>query len=80
MARKPRIHFPGALYHVIAQGDRRQKIFRREIVTEAGLVIKIPSECTNSADRNRLGHLAEGWVILSKEIVRSYHKGSGGAF
>ena len=28
MARKPRIHFPGALYHVIARGNRRQGIFR----------------------------------------------------
>ena len=28
MARKPRIHFPGALYHVIARGNRGQKIFR----------------------------------------------------
>jgi REP element-mobilizing transposase RayT len=28
MARKQRIHFPGALYHIIARGNRRQKIFR----------------------------------------------------
>ena len=28
MARKLRIHFPGALYHVIARGNRGQKIFR----------------------------------------------------
>ena len=28
MARKPRIHFPGALYHVIARGNRGQKVFR----------------------------------------------------
>jgi len=28
MARKPRIHFPGAFYHVIARGNREQKIFR----------------------------------------------------
>lgn len=28
MARKPRVHFPGALYHVIARGNQRQKIFR----------------------------------------------------
>ncbi|MBW1863094.1 MAG: transposase [Deltaproteobacteria bacterium] len=28
MARKPRIHFNGALYHVIARGNRGQKIFR----------------------------------------------------
>lgn len=27
MARKPRIHFPGAFYHVIARGNRHQKIF-----------------------------------------------------
>ena len=27
MARKPRVHFPGALYHVIARGNRLQKIF-----------------------------------------------------
>jgi putative transposase len=30
MPRKPRIHFPGALYHVIARGNRREKIFRSE--------------------------------------------------
>jgi len=30
MARKPRIHFPGAFYHVIARGNRRVKIFRSE--------------------------------------------------
>ncbi len=28
MARKPRVHFPGAFYHVIARGNRGQKIFR----------------------------------------------------
>jgi hypothetical protein len=24
MARKPRLHFPGAIYHVIARGNRKQ--------------------------------------------------------
>ncbi len=28
MARKSGIHFPGAFYHVIARGNRGQKIFR----------------------------------------------------
>ncbi len=28
MFRKPRIHFPGDFYHVIARGNRGQKIFR----------------------------------------------------
>jgi putative transposase len=30
MARKPRIHFPGALYHVITRGNRKQGIFLDE--------------------------------------------------
>jgi len=30
IVRKPRIHFPGAFYHVIARGNRREKIFRDE--------------------------------------------------
>jgi len=30
MARKPRIHFPGAFYHVIARGNRGERIFREE--------------------------------------------------
>jgi len=27
MARRPRIHFPSALYHVIAQGTQKQDVF-----------------------------------------------------
>ena len=30
MARKPRVHFPTALYHVIARGNQRQVIFLGE--------------------------------------------------
>lgn len=30
MARKPRVHFRGALYHVIVRGNKGQKVFRRE--------------------------------------------------
>lgn len=30
MVRKPRIHFPGAFYHVIAIGDQRQHILLDE--------------------------------------------------
>ena len=28
MARKPRVHFPGALYHVMARGNHGQAIFK----------------------------------------------------
>ena len=30
MGRRPRGHFPGALYHVIARGNQRQAIFRSD--------------------------------------------------
>jgi len=30
VARKPRVHFPGALYHVISRGNQRQTIFRSD--------------------------------------------------
>ena len=30
MARKPRIHFPGALYHVIARGNQGQAVFHED--------------------------------------------------
>jgi len=28
MARKPRIEYPGAFYHVIVRGNQRQRIFK----------------------------------------------------
>ena len=28
MARRPRVHFPGALYHVISRGNQRKKIYK----------------------------------------------------
>jgi hypothetical protein len=31
MGRKPRIHFPGAFYHVINRGNQRQKEARGHI-------------------------------------------------
>jgi hypothetical protein len=31
MPRRPRAHFPGALYHVISQGNQRQKIYQDDV-------------------------------------------------
>ena len=28
MARRPRVHYPGALYHVISRGNQRQRVFK----------------------------------------------------
>ena len=41
MPRQPRIEFPGAIYHVLARGDRREPIFlddrdRARFVTSLG--------------------------------------------
>lgn len=30
MGRRPRLHYPGALYHVISRGNRRERIFRSQ--------------------------------------------------
>jgi hypothetical protein len=30
MGRKPRIHFPGAVYQVITRGNKGQRVFRQE--------------------------------------------------
>ena len=45
MARKPRIHFPGALYHVITRGNRRQGIFLDEKDSQRFLTYL--SDCKN---------------------------------
>lgn len=30
VARRPRVHYPGALYHVISRGNQRQRVFRED--------------------------------------------------
>lgn len=31
MPRRPRVHIPGALYHVISRGNQRQKIYKDDV-------------------------------------------------
>ena len=38
MPRKPRIQYPGAIYHVIDQGDRPEDIFKGEVDRKLFLV------------------------------------------
>jgi len=45
MARRPRIHFPGALYHVITRGNRRQGIFLDEKDMKKFLAFLIEYKC-----------------------------------
>jgi len=30
MARKPRIHYPGAIYHIVLRGNAKQAIFHKD--------------------------------------------------
>ena len=43
MARKPRVHYPGALYHVISRGNHRQDIFLDD--TDRTAYLSYLSEC-----------------------------------
>jgi REP element-mobilizing transposase RayT len=41
MARKPRIEYEGAFYHVITRGNQRQKIFKDPLDYQKFLLAKI---------------------------------------
>jgi len=58
MPRKPRIHYPGALFHVICRGNNREWIFQgdREKKKYKGLIKQY---------KNRYGFKLYSWVILS---------------
>ena len=56
MARKPRIHFPGALYHVIVRGNKGQKVFRRE--EDFKLYLRLLPGDSKGGEANEGG----GWV------------------
>ncbi len=43
MARKPRIHFPGACYHVILRGNRGQDIFFED--DDRSQLLELLQEC-----------------------------------
>ena len=48
MARKPRVQFPGALYHVIVRGNKGQRVFRRE--ADFNLYLKLLGEYKEAFD------------------------------
>ncbi len=49
MARKPRLHVPGGLYHVILRGNARQDIFFADEDREA--FYELPQEGVTRLDR-----------------------------
>jgi len=61
MPRKPRIHFPGALYHVIARGNRREKIFRSK--KDYQLYLSFLSEY-----KDRYGFSLYAYTLMSNHV------------
>ena len=60
MALQPRIEFPGAFYHVMSRGDRREPIF--ETTTTGACFYAPPTECCEKG----------GWRIYAW-VLRSNH-------
>lgn len=58
MARKPRVEFAGALYHVMCRGDRRKAIFRDNLDRERFLETLIEA-------RERTGWRVHAYVLMS---------------
>ncbi len=61
MARKPRVHFPGALYHVIARGNRHQPIFLNENDYNSYLYLL-------RVYKKRFGFLLYAYVLMENHI------------
>lgn len=62
MPRKPRIEYPGACYHVMCRGDRREEIFRKDRDRE--IFLRMLSE---SCKR-------EGWVIHAYVLMGNHYR------
>ncbi len=61
MARKPRLHFPGAIYHVSLCGNGTQQVFT-DVVDFTRLLLLLQEGV------ERFGHRIHGYVLLPTEI------------
>ena len=61
MARRPRIHYPGGLYHVIARGNRGLKVFRRD--QDYGLYLRFLEEY-----KERYDFLLYAYVLMPTHL------------
>jgi hypothetical protein len=52
MARRPRIEYPGALYHVITRGNHRQKIFYDD--HDRRKYLEVAAQLSKAANCNRV--------------------------
>jgi len=61
MARKTWVHFSGALYHVIARGNKGQRVFRREADFE--LYLKLLKDY-----KQELGFLLYAYALMPTHV------------
>ena len=61
MARKPRVHFPGALYHVIARGNKGVKVFNDD--KDYSLYLDLLKEY-----KNHFGFLLYAYVLMPTHV------------
>src|SRR4030043_1042166 len=61
MARKPRIEFHGAFYHVLARGNQRQDILKKP--TEYHKYLQILSSY-----KNRYGYLLYAYILMKNHV------------
>src|SRR3990170_5391485 len=61
MARRPRVHHPGGLYHVIARGNKGQKVFRQD--QDYRLYLKFLEEY-----KERYNFLLYGYVLMPTHL------------
>ena len=57
MARRPRIEYPGAVYHVMNRGDHGEEIFRDEL--DRGNFLRVVGECCK-----RSGWRVHSYVLM----------------
>jgi REP element-mobilizing transposase RayT len=64
MARKLRLQYPGALYHVMNRGDRREPIFRDD--RDRRLLLETLGESCEKTD-----WLVHAWCLMSNHFLKT---------
>ena len=70
MARQLRIQYPGAIYHVMNRGDRREAIFREDADREALLAAPVEPVAGAGVDS---GEVALGEILALRSLLLNLH-------
>jgi len=62
MARKPRVEYEGAIYHVMSRGDRREAIYRDD-TDRKGFLRTLGEACGRTGWRVHRGHRGQAFIL-----------------